>query len=303
MLEALARQRVVQGFDILIGNNDVRDLFTYPELSAPGLPPFRVISVTTRGVSAVRNAMISEVLGRPAVPRWIACLDDDQIPADDWLSQLVRAGNASDADLVGGPVVRQPDTTTFWSGLASDTSYLPSRAGPTAMLNEAGNLLMSTAFLRALGGPPFSVDYGRTGGEDYEFFLRAKCRNAHLVWAPEARVSEPLPADRLTFRSYVWRFFAIAAYQARADRVSPGDRLRVAVHRRDDREGTAGPRAVAGPRSQPAARRRHRRAVRRDDRGSHRGAGGNTGRALWRRVIMITGTASQVGPASPREAR
>jgi succinoglycan biosynthesis protein ExoM len=218
LLMALAAQRGVGTLDILIGNNEGRDLSTYPELCDATLPAFRSIQVATRGVSAVRNAMIAEVLTTRPDVRWIACLDDDQLPSQGWLAALLAAGERFGADLVGGPVTRTIDAPTFWSHGAADTSYLPTVEGPTATLNEAGNLLLSTGFLHSIGRPPFSLEYGRTGGEDYEFFLHAKSRGARIVWAPGAQVDEPLPQDRLTLRSYAWRFYAIAAYQARADR-------------------------------------------------------------------------------------
>ncbi len=218
LLRALAAQTGVGPFEIVVGNNEDRALSSYAELSAADLPAIRVVPVATRGVSAVRNAMIADVLSRRPDARWIACLDDDQEPAADWLSRLVAAGAAHAADLVGGPVTRPAPVRTFWSHGAADTSYLPTAGGPVATLNEAGNLLLSTRFLRSLDRPPFALDFGRTGGEDYEFFLHARSRGARLIWAPEARVVEPLPGDRLTFRSFVWRFYAIAAYQARADR-------------------------------------------------------------------------------------
>ncbi len=218
LLRSLAMQTGVGPFEIVVGNNEDRALTSYAELSAAGLPAIRVVPVATRGVSAVRNAMVADVLARRPDARWIACLDDDQEPAGDWLSRLVAAGVAHDADLVGGPVTRPAPVRTFWSHGAADTSYLPIAGGSVATLNEAGNLLLSTRFLRSLDRPPFALDFGRTGGEDYEFFLFARSRGARLVWAPDAHVVEPLPGDRLTFTSFVWRFYAIAAYQARADR-------------------------------------------------------------------------------------
>ena len=222
LLKALGRQRDCARFDILVGNNEDRSLDAYAELADPSLPRFAVVSVRTRGVSAVRNALVDEVLAHRPDAAWIACLDDDQEPADDWLQALLAAGRTYGADLVGGPVTRTVGEATFWSDGAADTSYLPTAAGPVATLNEAGNLLLSVPFLRTLGRPPFALDFGRTGGEDYEFFLFAKSRGARIAWAPEARVDEPLPGDRLTFRSYCWRFYATAAYQARADRTYLG---------------------------------------------------------------------------------
>lgn len=217
LLRALANQRPGKPFGILIGNNDRSDLAALLRERPETLPACDVIQVATRGVTAVRNAMIARVLAEGEAVRWIACLDDDQIPAHDWLEKILSAAVRFDADLVGGPVHKIPTVETFWARGAADTSYLPAAEGPTATLNEAGNLLLSTRFLRTLGRPPFSTDFGRTGGEDYEFFLHALSRNARIVWAPAAVVSEALPGDRLTFRGFVWRFYSIAAYQVRAD--------------------------------------------------------------------------------------
>jgi succinoglycan biosynthesis protein ExoM len=219
LLTRLQSQRGAPAFRILVGNNESRALSSYPVLNEPSLPAFEVLDVTTRGVSAVRNAMVRWCLDREEGLEWIACIDDDQIPAEDWLSQLIATGGRHRADLVGGPVLKTVSETTFWSRGAADTSYLPKAEGLTETLNEAGNLLLSAAFVRGLGRPPFSLDFGRTGGEDYEFFLCARQRGARIVWAPDARVTEALPGDRLTFRGYVWRFYSIAAYQARADRL------------------------------------------------------------------------------------
>lgn len=216
LLHALEDQRDVDAFTILVGNNDDRPLRDWPELRDPALPAFREMQVTIRGVSAVRNAMLDEAARDPTV-RWIACLDDDQVPDADWLSVLVAVGRRHDADLVGGPVLRTAAASTFWSHAATDASFLPTMTGPTTMLNEAGNLLVATRLLRRLDRPPFSLEFGRTGGEDYEFFLFARGLGARIVWAADARVVEPLPADRLTARGFGWREYSIAAYQTRAD--------------------------------------------------------------------------------------
>ncbi len=218
LLKALAQQRNAPAFDILVGNNEAGDLRRYPELAAYGLPLFDVIDVSARGVSAVRNAMIDAVLRGGDDVRWVACLDDDQVPDEDWLAQLVGTGERFDADLAGGPVRKTVSSTSFWSRLAADTSYLPAAEGLTTTLNEAGNLLLATRFLRGLKRTPFLLEYGRTGGEDYEFFLHARHLGARICWAPEARVVEALPDDRLSLRSFAWRFYSTSAYQARADR-------------------------------------------------------------------------------------
>lgn len=217
LLRALKLQTFAEPFSILVGNNDSRDLDTYPVLADPDLPPRTVIAVATPGVSAVRNALVAAALHAPEPPAWIAFIDDDQVPAPDWLAALVATGRRHAADIAGGPVRLVAEVETLFARAAVDKPYLPKAEGPTGMLNECGNLLLSTAFLARFGREPFSADFARTGGEDYEFFLAALARGARLVWAPDAHVTEAVPLSRLTAKGFAWRSYSTAASQSRAD--------------------------------------------------------------------------------------
>ncbi|WP_181705436.1 glycosyltransferase family 2 protein [Chthonobacter rhizosphaerae] len=222
LLQGLARQTAAFPFAILVGNNDARDLATYPVLSGPGIPAHDILTVDTPGVSAVRNRLVARALERYPDTPFLAFLDDDQVPEPDWLAELVAAGERHRADIAGGPVEMSASVETVWARAAVDKSYLPKAEGVVPMLNECGNLLLATAFLRRLGREPFDMEFARTGGEDYEFFLHAIGRGARLVWAPRAIVREEIPPSRLTLRGLAWRSFSTAASQSRADRAHHG---------------------------------------------------------------------------------
>ena len=212
LLEALYVQTFSQPYLIVVGNNDSVSIGAVSQAV-----DLHEIFVEERGVSAVRNRLISYVLELEDEVKWIAFLDDDQKPAVDWLARLIEAGERNCADIVGGPVTHLPERKTFWAAGATCTTYLPRIDGPVKMLNEAGNLLLAASFLRSVNRPPFDLSFGYSGGEDYEFFLYARAIGARMYWTSSAMVDEIIPFNRLTLKGLFWRSYTGAAYQARAD--------------------------------------------------------------------------------------
>lgn len=220
LLAAVSQQTFASKIGVLIGNNDqvsVRDSIG----PAGNLLFVEEVMVEAKGVSMVRNALIGKALNRQSGPEWIAFIDDDQVPSSDWLKSLVATGERFGADMVGGPVTKIPVTSGFWASAAA-RRVRPAPEGRVSMLNEAGNLLLSTSYLRNLERPAFSALFGRTGGEDFEFFLYSSQRGAKMCWAPAAHVTEPLPAERTAFRGMLVRAYRQHAYQARALRLHLG---------------------------------------------------------------------------------
>src|SRR5687768_8138920 len=65
------------------------------------------------GISAVRNAILAEA--RDGGADFIAMIDDDETASPGWLAELLRIQAAFDADVVGGPVLRDmPETLPLW---------------------------------------------------------------------------------------------------------------------------------------------------------------------------------------------
>lgn len=222
LVEAISRQNVSFSFGVFVGNNDQVHI---PDsiLRTSDLLFIKELMIKEKGVSIVRNTLIAAALSYEPSSRWIAFIDDDQVPAADWLQKLLATGERFNADMVGGPVQKVPVKPGFWSSAVA-SHPAPRPEGQVSMLNETGNLLLSTDYLRSLERLPFSPVFGRTGGEDFEFFLYSSRHNAKMYWSPDAHVTEEIPEQRTSFKGLVTRSYCQYAYQARARRLHLGQR-------------------------------------------------------------------------------
>ncbi|WP_173569744.1 glycosyltransferase family 2 protein [Acetobacter conturbans] len=202
---------------IIVGNNDNVSVFEDHDFGEADREKFTEIFVTERGVTAVRNTLIQYCLTEFVNLQWVVFIDDDQVPSPDWLQELMKVAEKTKADLIGGPVAKVPSIETYWGEGATNTSYLPVKEGYVDMLNEGGNLAIATAFLRRLERKPFDPNFGKSGGEDFEFFLFAFKSGAKLAWAPKAEVTEIIPKDRLTLSGLVFRSLSTGMYQTKAE--------------------------------------------------------------------------------------
>ena len=147
-----------------------------------------------RGISAARNAAVRRV----GEVEFVAFVDDDEWVEPAWLVELVRAQLRTDADIVVGPVL--PDFAAPPPRWFSKGRFLePYEHRPDEPLWYAytGNALVRRSVLEPADAP-FSERFGLLGGEDTHFFMRVYIKGARIVWAPEARVHESIPAERMT---------------------------------------------------------------------------------------------------------
>jgi succinoglycan biosynthesis protein ExoM len=150
---------------------------------------------------------------------WVAFVDDDQIVAgDDWLACLVSSAQRYKVEIVGGPVVNVlPEKPSVW-GLASFMGQPSLRqTGVVETLESAGNLLVATSYFRRLSRPPFDPEFGRSGGEDYEFFCLATRSGTSFAWDNAAIITEAIEPERASFHSLASRYFTVGTYLARID--------------------------------------------------------------------------------------
>ena len=144
-------------------------------------------------IAVARNAALQRALGD-----WIVFVDDDEVPAQDWLLRLVQAQQQFAADAVFGPVLpRYLSDTPDWIRLGG---YFDRRRFATGtVINEAdartGNVLIRAQCLKALRGP-FDQAFGRTGGEDSILFRELQALGCRFIWCDEATVSEEVPLAR-----------------------------------------------------------------------------------------------------------
>jgi hypothetical protein len=71
---------------------------------------------------------------------------------------------------------------------------------------RTGNVLFDREMVKDLA-MPFDPKFGRSGGEDADFFGRMVESGRSFVWCHEAPVYENVPAERQTLRYFVKRAF------------------------------------------------------------------------------------------------
>jgi glycosyltransferase involved in cell wall biosynthesis len=185
-----------------------------------------------RGISFARNACLDRL---PADSDFFAMIDDDEVPEANWLEELLRMQQATDADVVKGPMLPvYPDRAAPWIEKGGFFGW-PSR-GYTGTLTElrdgqpiayadTNNVLVRTAAIRELG-VRFHPRLALTGGESGVFFDAIKTAGFRMVYAANAVVRETIPPERATLR-YLCRI----AYRI------GNNRMKRVLLRKDERPG------------------------------------------------------------------
>lgn len=151
---------------------------------------------TQQNIAMVRNKAIQHAGGD-----LIAFIDDDEFPADNWLSNLFKALKHYGADGVLGPVKpwfeSEPphwlragkffDRPTYGTGYK--LSYTETRTG---------NVLFWRTMLDGMD-IPFRLQFS-TAGEDVDFFRRMMEKGYRFVWCDDGFVYEVVPPSRCTRR-------------------------------------------------------------------------------------------------------
>lgn len=167
--------------------------------------PLHYLHEPRPGISYARNAALSAV---PGGTDFVAMLDDDEVPAPDWLDRLLDAQNRSGADIVAGPAVPAfPPGTPDW--IAAGGFFLkPTNLHALSDLDPHPPAATCNVLVRAslLGenGVRFDPALALSGGEDKLLFQSLKLRGCRFAWAAAATVNEWVPAERANL-AYMWR--------------------------------------------------------------------------------------------------
>lgn len=152
----------------------------------------RYVVEPRRGITYARNRSI-EAAG--ADVDFIAMLDDDEVPDPNWLAGLLKAQAKYDADIVTGPVIPYfPVSPEDWIRDGRFFDRPRYETGHTLPHAHTHNVLVRRSVFEKTG--QFDNRFALTGGEDLQFFRRAKQDGAHIVWANDAVVEEWIPASR-----------------------------------------------------------------------------------------------------------
>lgn len=145
-----------------------------------------------QNIALARNKAIDNATGK-----FIAFIDDDEFPDDQWLLHLYKAIHHYKSDGVLGPVLPHFETEPPRWVIKGKLFERPAPA-TGQVLNwqntRTGNaLLKKDLFLK--GDVWFDPAYG-SGGEDRDFFKREIAKGHTFIWYNEAVVFETVPPNR-----------------------------------------------------------------------------------------------------------
>ncbi|MCI4590134.1 glycosyltransferase [Sphingobium sp. BYY-5] len=226
-LESIARQDSRLQLEILIADNDAsrqEGMAVVERVATQGYRwPIRAILVEERGIPRVRNALVAQALGDPAVTH-LAMLDDDEAASPRWIEAMVATARQWNADVVGGAVLREMDAPVpAWA--APHPLLQPKKrgqSGPVELVDSTANVLIAAPALRAMGAAPFDERMALTGGSDKQLFSRMQRAGHRFAWSEEAVVTELIPASRVTAKWLLMRGYRIGMTDMMVERFHKG---------------------------------------------------------------------------------
>jgi len=201
LLEGLARQNMT--LEIVIVDNDAAGTARSSVSERFGDDPgIRWLREPRQNIAHARNGALQAARGR-----WVAFIDDDEEPAENWLAAFWEWVERDAGDALFGPVLpRLEAPAKAW--LDPDVFFSRPRHASGAPLRVAEVSTSNALVRRSLfEGRSFDPAWGRTGGEDVELFDRMRRAGASFLWCDEAVVFETVPAQRYRLRWLTQRAF------------------------------------------------------------------------------------------------
>ena len=147
-----------------------------------------------QNIALARNRAVRNALGN-----FIAFIDDDEFPANDWLLNLLKTCREFAADGALGQVKpyfsEEPPPWIIKSGVCERESHRTGHIIQNHKYTRTGNVLLSKAIFNDKSNM-FNPVFGKTGGEDVDFFKRMLAKGFSFVWCNEAPVFETVPKER-----------------------------------------------------------------------------------------------------------
>jgi succinoglycan biosynthesis protein ExoM len=159
-----------------------------------------------KNIALARNKAVENAQGSH-----IAFIDDDEFPVSDWLLQLYKAMHRHKSDGALGPVrPYYPEGCPAWL-IKSRLCERPEHQTGTVLHwgeTRTGNVLIDRKIFKDPGNR-FGREFGRTGGEDIEFFRKMIEAGKIFIWCNEAPTYETVPPERWSKRFYSQRLLRI----------------------------------------------------------------------------------------------
>lgn len=159
---------------------------------------------TKQGLSFARNKSVKEANGC----EFCCFVDDDQIVAPDWLSELMRCQREFDSDGVWGtnPPVFIKEVPLFIKQFHTPKLFNYGAVVKSAFTNC---LMIRKEYLDRIEGP-FDLRLNFTGGEDSYLTNLITNLGAVIRYNPNARAYEIIPDDRTTVKYLIKRTYRIS---------------------------------------------------------------------------------------------
>lgn len=186
-------------YSVVIADNDFRQSAkqTVSEFSYTSSLPIIYCVESEQNIAMARNKALENSSGD-----FIAFIDDDEIPEEDWLFNLFNACNEYNVDGVLGPVLPSFEYNPpkwvikgeFFKRPSYNTGYKMNWPE-----TRTGNVLFRREILNGIDCA-FRSKFG-TGSEDVDFFRRMMTNGKVFIWCQTAVVYEIIPPARCN-RSY-----------------------------------------------------------------------------------------------------
>ena len=221
-LESLASQRTDRRFAVVVVENDAsacESARVVSEFLLRGTFPGLCVIESQQGNCHAINAAFETALATFPDARHFLMIDDDEIASPDWLELMVRAAEASGADVIGGPVWPVFDDA-MKQDLERHPAFRPAyeTSGPVPMIYGCGNCLIARSVFARLGNFAFDLRFNFLGGGDVDFFSRCRRARMRFHWVAEAVITETVPEARTDPRWLALRGLRIGAINYQVER-------------------------------------------------------------------------------------
>ncbi|MEJ8307530.1 glycosyltransferase [Agrobacterium larrymoorei] len=197
-LLSLFRLAVPKGVSVrlIVADNDAepsaRELIDALRERAPF--PIHYVHCPKSNISIARNACLSE-----CEADYLAFIDDDETAPSNWLSELLKTAEETQADAVLGPVTAlYGNDVPSWMRNGDFHSTRPVWVNGEIITGYTCNTLLRMVS-PAIKGRRFALSLGQSGGEDTHFFTTMYLDGGRIAYAENALLTEPVPESRASF--------------------------------------------------------------------------------------------------------
>ena len=219
LLESIWAQPLPPNYnvEILIIDNNDEPAVTPDIIALPEKFKVTLLHEPKPGLVNARNRVLD--FAAAANADWLIGVDDDEWVAPDWLAQFIVAFETLDTEIIVAAkhIVYAKTMSPFVEQRQIEE---PPAGSQTQIFSTANFAISKHLFDPNKGlGLRFSMQFNESGGEDYEFMLRAKNQYGLIArYWPYAIASEECAGKRTTFAHHFKRRVAaqVTRYQAAA---------------------------------------------------------------------------------------